>query len=68
LGEASPEDLVLDLQVLHLPSEFFLGGTSDHEQQRLEDVDHVGKLGKPLGIQEFSSFLHSPGEREPFKT
>jgi len=49
LGQTAPQDLVLDLEVLHLPDEVGPVGVGRQEQQRIDESAHAGTV-MPMAV------------------
>ena len=57
-GELAPQNLVLDLEVTDLASQFFVRRGGDHVQDGLEDARHGVILLKCCTAKEMATFLH----------
>jgi hypothetical protein len=59
LEQLRPQDFVLNLQVLDLPSQFFLCRAGDYQPQRLNDIRHSLKMTQVL-LHPESAHLGTP--------
>jgi hypothetical protein len=58
-AQPAPENLVLDLQVLHLPGEFIVGGEGDQVEDRVTEAGHGRRIAKPRRLSDWTTFLHT---------
>jgi hypothetical protein len=58
--ELAPQNLILDLQVTDLASQFFVRRGGDHVQDGLEDARHDVSPRMCCTANEMATFLHPP--------